>query len=158
MILKALFLAAAASAADLPPLPGMSGVTVRPADPVLVSTQAPVEVPAVTTTTIMTEPAVSTAAAPAPKPAGLFPPPPPQRAKDSLDSAGEVARDLVMVVEYFEAGQAYYRAYTKGGSHTAAENAAFLRFLEEYEAQLAVAKRTHQLLGIWLDKKSSVKD
>ena len=35
---------------------------------------------------------------------------------------------------------------------------AFLRFLEEYEAQLAVAKRTHQLLGIWLDKKSSVKD
>lgn len=158
MILKALLLAAAASAADLPPLPGMSGVTVRPVEPVLVSTQAPIEVPAVTTTTVVTEPAVSTAPAPAPKPAGLFPPPPPKRAKDSLDSAGEVARDLVMVVEYFEQGQAYYRAYTKGGSHTAAENAAFVRFLEEYEAELAASKRVHQLLGIWLEKKSGVKD
>jgi hypothetical protein len=154
MILHALFLAAAASAADLPPLPGMPGDRVVP-NTVLVSTGAPAEVPAVATTTVVLEPA---AAAPAPKPAGLFPPEPPRRAKDSLDSAGEVARDLVMVVEYFEAGQAYYRAYTKGGTHTAAENAAFVRFLEEYEAQLAVAKRTHQLLGIWLDRKSGVKD
>jgi hypothetical protein len=157
MILKALLLAAAASAADLPPLPGMSGDRIVP-NTTLISTAAPAAIPAVTTTTVITEPAVSTAPVPAPQPAGLFPPPPPRRVKDSLDSAGEVARDLVMVVEYFEQGQAYYRAYTKGGSHTAAENAAFVRFLEEYEAQLAASKRVHQLLGIWLEKKSGVKD
>ena len=89
--------------------------------------------------------------------AQLFPPKPPVRAKDSLNSAGEVARDLAAAVEYFEAGQAYYRAYTKG-SHTPEENKAFVRFLEDYEKELAIARKTHAILGSWIERKSSVRD
>lgn len=87
----------------------------------------------------------------------IFPPKAPARAKNSLDSAGEVARDLAASVEYFEAGQAYYRAYAKG-THTAEENAAFVKFLEEYEKEQGIAKRTHAALGLWLEKKSAVTD
>lgn len=103
---------------------------------------------------------VSTPVAEAPKPPAkpvLMPPKPPVRAKASLDSAGDVARDLAAAVEYFEAGQSYYRAFTKG-SHSHEENAAFVRFLEEYEQELAIARKTHLTLGLWLEKKSAVKD
>lgn len=105
------------------------------------------------------QPSTSTApaAAPVQEKKGLFPPKAPVRPKNSLDSAGEVARDLAASVEYFEAGQSYYRAYAKG-THSAEENAAFVRFLEEYEKEQAVARRTHAALGIWLEKKSKVTD
>ena len=87
----------------------------------------------------------------------MFPPKVPARPKGTLDTAADVARDLALRVEYFENGQSYYRAYTKG-SHTADENKAFVQFLEEYENELAIARRVHALLGVWLEKKSSVKD
>ena len=91
------------------------------------------------------------------KPAPLLPPKVPARPKGTLDTAGEVARDLAARVEYFGNGQAYYRAYTKG-SHTPEENKAFVQFLEDYENELGIAKRTYAILGVWLDKKSSIKD
>lgn len=100
------------------------------------------------------------ATTPADKPAqmrALLPPKAPARAKNSLDGAGEVARDLAASVEYFEAGQAYYRAYAKG-THTPEENAAFVKFLEEYEKEQATARRTHAALGQWLEKRSKVTD
>lgn len=130
-----------ARAAELPPLPGM------PAAAVVVSTPSAVAAPK---------------AAEAPKsaeekPAPLLPPRIPARPKGTLDTAGEVARDLAARVEYFENGQAYYRAYTKG-SHTPEENKAFVKFLEDYENELGIAKRTHAILGVWLDKKSAIKD
>ena len=104
--------------------------------------------------------AVSTQTAPVPpaetKPP-LLPPKVPARPKGTLDTAGEVARDLAVRVEYFENGQSYYRAYTKG-SHTPEENKAFVKFLEDYEAELGIAKRTHAILGLWLEKRSSIKD
>lgn len=130
MIHLALLLSLPAAAADLPGLPGAS---------VVASTSAPAAVP---------EPA---------KPKLLLPPAIPARPKGTLDTAGDVARDLAVRVEYFEAGQAYYRAYTKG-THTPEENKAFVRFLEEYENELGIAKRVHALLGTWLEKKSAIKD
>lgn len=127
-------------AAELPPLPGMPGAAV------VVSTVA---APAAN---------VSVIEAPEPpKPAPLLPPAVPARPKGTLDTAGEVARDLAVRVEYFENGQAYYRAYTKG-SHSPEENKAFVKFLEDYENELGIAKRTHAILGVWLEKKSSIKD
>lgn len=129
-----LLTASPARAAELPPLPGMSAVAVStPA--VTVEILKPVET----------------------KPAPLLPPKVPARPKGTLDSAGEVARDLAIRVEYFENGQSYYRAYTKG-SHTPEENKAFVQFLEDYENELGIAKRTHAILGVWLDKKSAIKD
>ncbi|MBI2787059.1 MAG: hypothetical protein HYX59_00125 [Elusimicrobia bacterium] len=125
-------------AAELPPLPGMPGAAV------IASTSA---APAANVSVI----AVET------KPAPLLPPAVPARPKGTLDTAGEVARDLAVRVEYFENGQSYYRAYTKG-SHTPEENKAFVKFLEDYENELGIAKRTHAILGVWLDKKSSIKD
>lgn len=87
----------------------------------------------------------------------LVAPKAPARAKNSLDSAGEVARDLAAAVEYFEAGQSFYRAYVKG-THTKEENAAFVKFLEDYEKEQQTARRTHAALGAWLEKKSKVTD
>jgi hypothetical protein len=87
----------------------------------------------------------------------LFPPKAPARGKNSLDSPGEVARDLAASVEFFEAGQSYYRAYAKG-THTPEENAAFVKFLETYEKEQQIARRTHAALGQWLEKKSKVTD
>lgn len=151
-MMKTLFLlltATLAGAAELPGLPGMSGMV----DPV-VAVSTPVAVaPA---------PAPAPAAVPvvpveAPKAAPLLPPKVPARPKGTLDTAGEVARDLAVRVEYFENGQSYYRAYTKG-SHTPEENKAFVKFLEDYESELGIAKRTHAILGMWLDKKSAIKD
>lgn len=123
-------------AAELPPLPGMPGAAVVVSTPaVTVESPKPVET----------------------KPAPLLPPAVPARPKGTLDTAGEVARDLAVRVEYFENGQAYYRAYTKG-SHSPEENKAFVKFLEDYENELGIAKRTHAILGVWLEKKSSIKD
>lgn len=124
-----------AGAAELPPLPGMPGAAV------VVSTAAAAPAPAVEE----------------PKKAPLLPPRIPARPKGTLDTAGEVARDLALRVEYFENGQSYYRAYTKG-SHSPEENKAFVQFLEEYENELAIARRTHLILGTWLEKKSAIKD
>ena len=103
--------------------------------------------------------ASTTTAKPAPveKKLILLPPKAPARAKNSLDSAGEVARDLAAAVEFFEAGQAYYRAFSKG-THTPEENAAFVKFLEDYEKEQLTVKRTYAALGAWLDKKSKVTD
>lgn len=106
-----------------------------------------------------TQDASTTTAKPAPveKKLILLPPKAPARAKNSLDSAGEVARDLAAAVEFFEAGQAYYRAFSKG-THTPEENAAFVKFLEDYEKEQQTVKRTYAALGAWLDKKSKVTD
>lgn len=134
-MIKLLFLllsAPLALAADLPGMPGAAVVAVAP--------PAPAE----------TKPAET-------KPAPLLPPKVPERPKGTLDTAGEVARDLAVRVQYFEDGQAYYRAYTKG-SHTPEENKAFVKFLEDYESELGIAKRTYAILGVWLEKKSSIKD
>ncbi|MDP3543173.1 MAG: hypothetical protein Q8T11_11965 [Elusimicrobiota bacterium] len=127
MIIFLLMSAANANAADLPGMPGAALVAVAP--------PAPAEA----------------------KPAPLLPPKVPERPKGTLDTAGEVARDLAVRVQYFEDGQAYYRAYTKG-SHTPEENKAFVKFLEDYENELGIAKRTYAILGVWLEKKSSIKD
>lgn len=131
-LLYLLLSAPLALAADLPGMPGAAAVAVAP--------PAPAE----------TKPAET-------KPAPLLPPKVPERPKGTLDTAGEVARDLAVRVQYFEDGQAYYRAYTKG-SHTPEENKAFVKFLEDYESELGIAKRTYAILGVWLEKKSSIKD
>ena len=135
-----------AQAGELPALPGMSKM-IGPS--VVVSTPVAV-VPA--PVAVVEEPKPEEK-----KPAPLLPPKIPARPKGTLDSAGEVARDLAVRVEYFENGQSYYRAYTKG-SHSPEENKAFVHFLEDYENELGIAKRTHAILGIWLDKKSAIKD
>ncbi|MDD5302694.1 MAG: hypothetical protein PHS14_06240 [Elusimicrobia bacterium] len=135
MITTLFFLLAAplARAAELPGVPGSA---------VVLSTSAALAAPAANASVI---------AAP------LLPPKIPDRPKGTLDTAGEVARDLAVRVEYFENGQSYYRAYTKG-SHTPEENKAFVQFLEDYESELGIAKRVHAILGVWLEKKSAIKD
>jgi hypothetical protein len=141
-MITALFLLLGASfahAAELPSLPGMPGSSVVISTPAA-APAAPVPVKAAEA-----------------KPATLLPPKVPARPKGTLDTAAEVARDLAVRVEYFENGQSYYRAYTKG-SHTPEENKAFVQFLEDYESELGIAKRVHVLLGSWLEKKSSIKD
>lgn len=153
-----LLIAAPVFAAELPPLPGMGSATAaqaeKPADAPAPEPAAPVAPAA---------PAPAAPAAEAAKPAEpakavLMPPAIPARPSGTLDTAAEVAKDLAVRVQYFEDGQSYYRAYTKGGSHSAEENKAFLRFLEEYERELEIARKVHALLGVWLEKKSSVKD
>ncbi len=141
MIITAIFLVLSshAVAAELPGLPGMPGSTVA----------------------VSTIPAAAPELKPEPKPepkvALLLPPKVPARPKGTLDTAGEVARDLAARVQYFEDGQSYYRAYTKG-SHNPEENKAFVQFLEDYENELGIAKRVHAILGVWLDKKSAIKN
>ena len=127
-----LLLTPLARAAELPPLPGMPGAVVA---------------------VVVAAPAANDSVIAAP----LLPPKVPARPKGTLDTAAEVARDLAVRVEYFENGQSYYRAYTKG-SHTPEENKAFVQFLEDYENELGIAKRTHAILGTWLEKKSAIKD
>lgn len=146
MITTAIFLllSSPAAAAELPGLPGLPGSSVAVSSPAVVEAA----------------PAPKPEAKPEPKPepkALLLPPKVPARPKGTLDTAGEVARDLAVRVQYFEDGQSYYRAYTKG-SHTPEENKAFVQFLEDYENELGIAKRVHTILGVWLDKKSAIKD
>lgn len=96
--------------------------------------------------------ALSPAAEDSPK---LLPPDPPSREKRSLDSAAEVALDLAAVVSFLEHGQSYYRAYAKG-THSAAENKAFVRFLEDYERELSTARKELETLRLWAEKKSGL--
>jgi hypothetical protein len=93
---------------------------------------------------------------PAPKvSAQLLPPVAPEHRRRNLTTASELAADLADVVKYLEAGQAYFRAYGKG-SHDAAENKAFLAFLESYEKELAVAKKEVRLLSSWIISNSGL--
>lgn len=135
-----LLLAAPLRAAEPLPLPGMPGAAV-------VVSSAAVTAPAAASAA----PAANASVIP------LMPPKVPARPKGTLDTAADVARDLAVRVEYFEHGQSYYRAYTKG-SHSPEENKAFVQFLEDYENELGIAKRVHTLLGVWLEKKSAIKD
>src|SRR5688572_4409520 len=134
-----LLLTSPLAAADLPPLPGMT--TPAPEQAPAPPPPAPEPAPAAPA------PAPAAAAPAGPKAAPLLPPKFPARPKGTLDPAGEVARDLSVRVEYFEHGQSYYRAYTKG-SHSPEENKAFVKFLEDYENELGIAKRTHAILGV----------
>ena len=154
-------LALPAAAADLPPLPGFPNSyppVIAPSTPTAsAAAPAPAPEPA------KTEVAASTPTAPAAKPESpktplLMPPSIPSRPTGTLSTATAVADDLAARVRYFEDGQSYYRAYTKGGSHSAEENKAFVKFLEEYDNEQQIARKVHALLGVWLDKKSAVKD
>lgn len=160
-LLILLVIAPFASAAELPGLPGYGSSTSQPAAEAKPETKPETKPEAKPEA----KPAPVTEAAPKPAPAPvaevkqtlLLPPKIPARPKGTLDTAGEVARDLAIRVQYFEDGQSYYRAYTKG-SHNAEENKAFLQFLEEYDNELSIAKRVHSILGVWLEKKSAIKD
>lgn len=88
------------------------------------------------------------------KPA-LTPPAIPERAKE-LNSASQVALDLAKTISYLEQAQVYYKAYAKG-THTAAENKAFVRFAEDYDAEVSNAKRELEVLRTWLEKKADLK-
>ena len=159
-ILSFLLLSASlAAAADSPYLPGLPGYGVSVSTPAAAPAPAPAPTPApapAPAPVAVSTPTAPAAPAVAPMPA-LFPPAIPARPKGTLDTAGEVARDLAVRVQYFEDGQAYYRAYTKG-SHTPEENKAFVQFLEDYDKELGIAKRVHSILGVWLEKKSAIKD
>lgn len=88
--------------------------------------------------------------------AGLIKPPaPPRHATRKLDSASELAFDLQQVVTYLEYGQAFYRAYGKG-THSVEENQRFLKFLETYEAELALAKKEADTLRKWVYERGSL--
>ena len=146
-----------AAAAELPGLPGY-GSSSSASAPAETTTPTPAAKPAPAAAPVPAAvPAPAAAPAPVAAPVVLLPPKVPTRPKGTLDTAGEVARDLAVRVQYFEDGQSYYRAYTKG-SHSPEENKAFVKFLEEYENELGIAKRVHTILGIWLEKKSAIKD
>ncbi|MBI5246406.1 MAG: hypothetical protein HY923_04445 [Elusimicrobia bacterium] len=162
-LLILLVIAPFASAAELPGLPGY-GSAYAPSDKPKTETKTePAPEPARPAPAPAPAPVASTVPVTAPAPVAevkqtlLLPPKIPVRPKGTLDTAGEVARDLAVRVQYFEDGQSYYRAYTKG-SHNAEENKAFLQFLEEYDNELGIAKRVHSILGVWLEKKSAIKD
>lgn len=91
------------------------------------------------------EPLRPAAAAPDP----WRPPAAPAHAKRELDTAADLAADLQQVVRFLEEGQAYYRAFQKG-SHSVEENKRFLKFLETYEAEAAVAKKEVDALRKWV--------
>jgi hypothetical protein len=87
----------------------------------------------------------------------LLPPAPPERAKHRLSSSVDVSRDLSRTIEFLETGRAYYKAFTAGGSHTPAENKAFVAFLQDYERELGYAKQELDTLRAWYEKKSDLK-
>lgn len=96
--------------------------------------------------------AISTAAAVA----AYEPPAPPAHAQRELDTAADLSRDLAETVAYLEAGQSYFRAFTQA-THTPAENKLFVKFLEQYEKELAAAKKEYQVLRDWLENASGLK-
>ena len=98
--------------------------------------------------------APETAPAPPPPPTWI-PPQPPKHARRNLDSAGELAKDFAEVVQYLEHGQSYFRAYQRG-THTVEENQAFLKFLETYEKEYAIAKKEAATLLKWVEEKGSL--
>ncbi|HBL17454.1 MAG: hypothetical protein A2X36_12675 [Elusimicrobia bacterium GWA2_69_24] len=83
------------------------------------------------------------------------PPAPPAHAKRELETASDLAADLQQVVRFLEEGQAYYRAFQKG-SHSVEENKRFLRFLESYEAEAAVAKKEVDALRKWVHERGGL--
>lgn len=85
----------------------------------------------------------------------LTPPAAPAHARKSLDSPGELARDLAEVVTFLEQGQAYFRAYQKG-SHTPEENKLFMAFLETFEREQVVARKESDALRKWLLEQSDL--
>lgn len=89
------------------------------------------------------------------EPAGMFPPAPPAHAKRKLDTPTALAKDLHEVVAYLEKGQKFFRDY-QTGSHTVEENAAFLKFLERYEAELKIAKKESLALRKWVVERGSL--
>jgi hypothetical protein len=111
--------------------------------------------PAAPSTEVSTSavPAVEVSTPAAPK---LTPPAPPAHAQRLLQTATDVARDLAETVAYLEAGQAYFRAFARE-THTPEENQALLRFLREYEAELATAKKEEVILNDWIRKAASLK-
>ena len=93
-------------------------------------------------------------AAEAPKPQ-FIPPTAPAREKKSLDTAAEVALDAAKSLSFLEDGQSYYRAYAKG-THSSVENKAFVKFLEDYERELATVNKELEVLRLWVEKKSAL--
>ncbi len=84
------------------------------------------------------------------------PPAPPAHKKRYITNAADLAADLHDVVVYLAQGQAYFREY-HAGTHSVAENADFLSFLETYEKELALAKKEAKTLGTWLERKGALK-
>lgn len=104
------------------------------------------------------EPAAPAPAAPAAESprALLLPPKPPAHAQRVLESASDVARDMSETFAFLEAGQSYYKAFSKG-SHTVEENKAFVKFLEDYERELETARKEFGLLKSWFANSSDLK-
>jgi len=85
----------------------------------------------------------------------LLSPVPPEHKLRNLTNASDLAADLSQVVAYLEAGQVYFRDY-QSGTHSLAENAEFLKFLETYEAELLLAEKEAATLKAWVDTKGSL--
>lgn len=97
------------------------------------------------------------AAAPSSEPKReLTPPRRPAHAQRLLESASDVSRDLAETLVFIEAGQSFFKAYARG-THTPEENKAFVQFLEDYERELATAKKEFAILQTWFEKSSGLK-
>lgn len=79
----------------------------------------------------------------------------PKRERRKLDSATDLAKDYALVVDYLERGQRYYREYQRG-THSVEDNKKFLKFLEHYEKELAVAKKEVATLQKWTEARGSL--
>lgn len=90
-------------------------------------------------------------------PAALMPPKVPGHEKRQLESVTDLSKDLAETAAFIEKGQGYFRAYTKG-THNSAENQEFVKFLQDYETELANAKKEIEVLQTWLQTKSDLKD
>ena len=101
--------------------------------------------------------ASSVAAVEQPKERLFLPPAVPGHGRRTLDTATELARDFSDVVAYLEQGQSYFRAYQKG-SHSAKENAEFLRFLEAYERERETLKKEVEALRRWVKEQSDLEE
>jgi hypothetical protein len=89
-------------------------------------------------------------------PPALLPPAPPAHAQRVLESAADASKDLAETLAFLEAGQSYYKAYAKG-SHTKQENAAFVKFLQDYERERDTARKEFDLLQAWFKSSSELK-
>ncbi|MBI3551295.1 MAG: hypothetical protein HY077_02150 [Elusimicrobia bacterium] len=90
------------------------------------------------------------------EPAALLPPSPPARGKAAIETMTELTLDMSKTVMFLENGQAYFKAYGKG-THSPAENKAFVKFLEDYERELNNLKTENETLKTWIEKKSELK-
>jgi hypothetical protein len=82
----------------------------------------------------------------------LKPPKPPRHKRKNITTIEDLAKDLSEVVAYLDKGRVYFKTY-QTGSHTVAENADFLNFLETYERELALARKEAKTLQAWIDSK-----